>query len=248
MVAENRAGTVPEIAKLDALYNGCTTTKSEEIKISVGFARFYLYTTSDNHRAAYLMKDPVNFIHLERWCPASTLIFLEAFATESIAWKKVNLGTVIQAAYFLAKGDIELMDLVVNPTVKKVLMNFQELLAIMLSAGDSDFMKQVLRNVLLEMFASKLGTIITIDMTEKEIGEMDFIGSRHDMTEKEIGEIKAKVHKLIVSHCSKTYGMCLLFIIFNDRVPLSLILLTFSFINQLRICFNFQFKQHLNAK
>ena len=79
MVEESRAGTIPEIAKLDALYNGCTTTKSEEIKISVGFARLFLYTTSDIQRAAYLMNDKQNFIHLERWCPASNLTYLEAF-------------------------------------------------------------------------------------------------------------------------------------------------------------------------
>ena len=245
MVAENRAGTIPEIAKLDALYNGCTTTKSEEIKISVGFARFYLYTTSDNQRAAYLMNDKENFIHLERWCPESNLTYLEAFVQESIEWKKVNLGTIIKAAYFLAKAssspeNVQLMDLVVNPTVKKVLMNFQELHAIMISAGDSDSMKQVLRNVLLEMFASKLGTNITIDMTEKEIDEMDF---------KNVSvEMKAKVHKLIVSHCSKTYGMYLLFIIFNDWILQSSMLLTFSFVIKLQIFLVFQFPQHLNVK
>ncbi len=238
MVEESRAGTIPEIAKLDALYNGCTTTKSEEIKISVGFARFYLYTTSDNQRAAYLMNDKENFIHLERWLPESTLTYLEVFVRESIEWKKVNLGTIIKAAYFLAKAssspeNIQLMDLVVNPTVKKVLMNFQELHAIMISAGDSDSMKQVLRNVLLEMFASKLGTNITIDMTEKEIDEMDFKNVNVEM--------KAKVHKIIVSHCSKTYGMYLLFIIFNDRVPLSSIFSTLSFISQLRIYFKNNF-------
>jgi hypothetical protein len=198
MLEENRAGTIPEIAKLDALYNGCTTTKSEEIKISVGFARFYLYTTSDNQRAAYLMNDEKNFIHLERWCPESNLTFLEIFVQESIVWKKINLNTIIVGKVInLFAENIELMDLVVNPTVKKVLMNFQELHAIMISAGDSDFMNKVLRNVLLEMFASKLGTSITIDMTETEIGEMDF---------KSVSvEMKAKVHKFIGAHCIKAY-------------------------------------------
>ncbi len=191
------------------------------------------------------MNDKQNFIHLERWSPKSELTYLEVFVTESTEWKKVNLNVIIKASYFLAKAGsspegVRLMDLVVNPTVKKVLMNFQERHAIMISAGDSDSMKQVLRNVLLEMFASKLGTIITIDMTEKEIGEMDFANVSVEM--------KAKVHKLMVSHCSKTYGMYLLFIIFNDWILQSSMLLTFSFVIKLQIFLVFQFPQHLNVK
>jgi hypothetical protein len=245
MVADNRAGTVPEIAKLDALYNGCTTAKSEQIKISVGFARYFLFTTSDIQRAAYLMNDKNNFIHLERWSPKSELTYLEVFVTESTEWKRVNVNVIIKASYFLAKAGsspegAQLMDLVVNPTVKKVLMNFQELHEIMTSAGDSVSMKNILRNVLLEMFASKLGTTITIDMTEQDIAEMDL---QHVSV-----EMKAKVRKLILAHCSKTYGMYVLIIIFHDRVPLSAILSTFSFFKQLRIYFAFNFQHHLNAK
>jgi hypothetical protein len=219
MVAANRGGTVPDVASLDALYNGCTTPKSENIKISVGFARYFLFAADDIQRAAYLMNDVKNFLHLDRWIPTSELAYLEAFAREETEWKKVNVNIIIKASYFLAKAGsspegAKLMDLVVNPTVKKVLMHFQELREIMISADETEGIKNILRNVLLEMFSSKLGTTIKIDLTEQHIAE---IAQTTNMVDSVSSDCKAKVRKVVAAHCSKTDGMHAHFIMFHDR-------------------------------
>jgi hypothetical protein len=221
MVDANRAGNIPDAASLDVLFNGCTTEKSEGIKRSVGFARFFLFTTCDIQRAAYLMKDVKNFLHLVRWIPTSKLCYLEAFVTDETQWNRVSLNIIVRGSHFLAKAGssvegAKLMDFVVNPTVKKVLLHFQELRQLMVCGGEESVgMKNILRNVLLEMFASKLGTTITIDLTDQQIAD---ISQTANMTEAVNADMKSKVRKIVSAHCSKTVGMNVHFIILHGLV------------------------------
>jgi hypothetical protein len=219
MVAEHRAGNTPDAKSLDDLYNGCTTVQSETIKMSVGFARFFLFAKSDIQKATYLMQDVKNFLHLIRWEPASELQDLEPFVTEDTEWKKVNLRIIVAGSYLISKADskstgVMLIDLVVNTTVKKVLMHFQELREILLSAENTEGMNKILKNVLLEMFSCKLGTTISIDLTEDDItavrDETGVVGAWGKGA-------KAQVRKVIAAHCSKTGGMHAHSIVFHDR-------------------------------
>jgi hypothetical protein len=219
MVVGNRAGKVPDAKSLDDLYNGCTTVQSQDIKMSVGFARFFLFATCDIQRAAYLMKDVKNFLHLLRWAPASKLVNLEVFVTESTEWKRVDIKIITAGSYLIAKassslGGPNLIDFVVNPTVKKVLMHFQELRDLMISSGETDGIKQVLRNVLLEMFCCKLGTTINIDLSDEQIANLRLTSSFVD----DLSSVaKSKVKNIIAAHCSKTGGMHAHSMIFHDR-------------------------------
>jgi hypothetical protein len=219
LVGENRAGRVPDAKSLDDLYNGCTTVLSQSIKMSVGFARFFLFANCDIQRAAYLMKDVKNFLHLLRWAPASKLLDLEVFVTESTEWKRVDVRIIVAGSYLIAKASSsldgpKLIDFVVNPTVKKVLMHFQELRDLMISSGETDGIKQVLRNVLLEMFCCKLGTTIQIDMSDQEIANLRLTSGIGDDLSL---AAKSKAKKIIAAHCSKTGGMHAHSMIFHDR-------------------------------
>ncbi len=174
MVAEHRAGKTLDAKSLDDLYNGCNTVQSEDIKKSVGFARFFLFAKCDIQKATYLMQDVKNFLHLDRREPASDLQDLEPFVTEDTEWKRVNLRIIVAGSYLISKADskstgVMLIDLVVNATGKKILMHFQELREVMLSTENTAGMKNILKHVLLEMFSLKLGTTISIDLTEDEI-------------------------------------------------------------------------------
>ncbi len=84
----------------------------------------------------------------------------------------------------------------------------------MISADETEGIKSILRNVLLEMFCSKLGTTINIDLTEREIAVIAATANWEDGLN---GEIKAKVRKVVTAHCSKTDGMHAHSIIFHDR-------------------------------
>ena len=219
MVAEHRAGNTPDAKSLDDLYNGCTTVQSEGIKMSVGFARFFLFAKCDIQKATYLMKDVKSFLHLLRWEPASDLHFLEPFVTESTEWKRVHLKIIVAGSYLISKADsksagVKLIDFVVNPTVKKILMHFQELREIMLSTEETAGIKDMLKNVLLEMFSSKLGTTIKTNLSEDQFTAI------RDATTLDNGlskVAKAQVRKIIAAHCSKTGGMHAHSIIFHDR-------------------------------
>jgi hypothetical protein len=89
-----------------------------------------------------------------------------------------------------------LIDQVINPTVQKLLGHFKELkmmffsMAEMLIGEHDDEMTVLLRNLVLEMFACKLGTAVVTQ--EWELSRLELNDDQ-----------KTKLKRILTSHCAK---------------------------------------------
>jgi hypothetical protein len=194
-VDDCRAGTIPCTSTIDELSKACT---DESILEGLSFARLFFGGEQGKellHQAGVLLEDTANFPRLEKLMPDHKLMLLKVF-DESVAWKSISIEPLVKACYLLCSGAYEdAVNKISNLTVKRVLWSFKELRSILINAPaskDKENMKLIVRNLLLEMFAAKLGT--NVEKRTEAVVCTDLVIN---------DDVKDKFKKLLMDHTRK---------------------------------------------
>ncbi len=199
-VVDCRAGTIPSTSAIDELTKACT---DESILDDLSFARLFFGGEQGKellHQAGVLLEDTENFPRLEKFMPDHKLMLLKVF-DESVAWKAIAIEPLVKACYLLCSVAYEdAVNKISNLTVKRVLWSFKELRSILINAPaskDKENNKLIVRSLLLEMFAAKLGT--NVEKRTEVVVCTDLVIN---------DDVKDKFKKLLMDHTKrlKTFG------------------------------------------
>ncbi len=113
---------------------------------------------------------PYRFSELTRWSPANPLNKLLPCVDPSTKWQCMTKEDIIARLYLIDRCGI--LELVVNPTVKSLAKDFIVLKETLLKVEvNKEGLKKILRSVVLEMVAAKLGLDFELEHLEKDFVE-----------------------------------------------------------------------------